>query len=118
MKPCSKCGIPHQRYRDRAKTKLASYCFACHAAWMRDNRPPYADLPIDQKNKSRSRSIAGVYFRRGKLPERHCHNCGGVADEKHHDDYKQPLAVKWFCRPCHVSFHHETKIQNVSRETI
>lgn len=33
---CSRCGAVHDRYRDAARTKPASYCGPCAAAYARD----------------------------------------------------------------------------------
>ena len=58
---------------------------------------------------------------RGKLvrPEA-CEECGGTGPEyrdgrssiqAHHDDYNDPLAVRWLCKPCHDEWHkHNTPI--------
>ena len=35
---CARCGAPVDRYRDRGRTKLASYCKKCHAQHMRSVR--------------------------------------------------------------------------------
>jgi hypothetical protein len=41
-------------------------------------------------------------IRRRELQRQPCERCGRKrAVEAHHDDYLQPLAVRWFCRPHH-----------------
>jgi len=100
VKPlCSKCQKQPRRPGQR-------YCVACHAAWMRANRPTYAELPREAKRKSVARSIANVAQRRGKLKRKPCERCGGRA-QKHHDDYSKPLEVRWLCRRHHLEFHQE-----------
>ena len=34
----------------------------------------------------------------------HCEGCGEKA-EKHHENYDEPLVVKWLCRECHLEHH-------------
>ena len=36
-----------------------------------------------------------------------CEDCGveGLRIEAHHDDYSQPLVVRWVCKPCHLVRH-------------
>ena len=95
---CSSCGKPRDRKGQR-------YCRACHAAYVRANRPSYSDLSDEEKYKANSRSIANVYQRRGKIKPQPCEDCGSEFAEKHHDDYAQPLKVRWKCRDCHVAHH-------------
>jgi hypothetical protein len=43
----------------------------------------------------------------GKLARGPCEKCGAsdVKVHAHHDDYGEPLKVRWFCVPCH-RLHH------------
>lgn len=105
---CSKCGAAHSRYRNRYKSKPASYCKACHAKNMRMTRPKHSQLSPEAKAKANCRAMANVYQNRGKLSKMPCENCGDTA-EKHHDDYTKPLLVRWLCRPCHLLEHSKTQ---------
>jgi len=75
-----------------------------HAAYMREWRKSHP-MTDDQRRKDRIRSRAGNAKRRGVIVPEPCQNCGGAADEMHHVDYSKPLAVVWYCRPCHVDLH-------------
>lgn len=98
---CSACRSPQDRPGQR-------YCRACHARYMRGWRPAYSELTPIERLKSRARSYANVYQRRGRLKPRPCTDCGGKA-EKHHDDYAKPLSVAWLCRKCHLALHRRLK---------
>jgi RNA polymerase-binding transcription factor DksA len=43
-------------------------------------------------------------LRRGDLTRGPCEVCGEKA-EAHHDDYSQPLVVRWLCRQHHAEHH-------------
>lgn len=43
--------------------------------------------------------------RSGRLQRQPCEVCGSEEVEAHHDDYSQPLAVRWLCREHHRMQH-------------
>jgi len=43
----------------------------------------------------------------GILTPEPCEVCGDKNVLAHHDDYKEPLKVRWLCRKHHVSHHRE-----------
>jgi len=47
--------------------------------------------------------------RSGKLEKHPCEICGDENSEAHHDDYSQPLEVRWFCRKHHNELHRKVK---------
>jgi hypothetical protein len=98
---CRRCGGPRDRVRRGWARKWAT-CKACHAAYMRLNRPSHSELTDEQRLKANARSYANVYRRKGKLIPQRCEVCGSHKVEMHHDDYGKPLNVRWFCRSHHV----------------
>lgn len=44
-----------------------------------------------------------------KLFRQPCELCGCERTQAHHDDYGQPLAVRWLCIPHHREFHAKAK---------
>ena len=98
MANCSKCGKEHGRN--------GRYCLDCHNAYMREWRKTHFLNPL-QKIKDTCRHIANVYQARGKLIKQPCEVCGDPNSEKHHDDYAQPLTVRWFCNLHHRLFHKQ-----------
>lgn len=69
------------------------------ANWRRANPERYrAHLAVQRALKS------------GALLKKPCEVCGavegdGVLIDAHHDDYSQPLAVRWLCRQHHIRLH-------------
>ena len=49
--------------------------------------------------------------RSGKLIRQPCENCGKAPAEAHHDDYGQPLVVRWLCYACHSRHHRAPLVQ-------
>ena len=62
-------------------------------------------LNPEQRQKHYCRDYARVYRRRGKLERQPCQVCGNQNSQMHHDNYQEPLQVKWLCREHHLEFH-------------
>jgi RNA polymerase subunit RPABC4/transcription elongation factor Spt4 len=91
-KLCSKCkGIRKTNNR---------YCRACHRKYMRKWRETHF-LSEESQKKANCRTYANTYLRRGRLVRQVCEICGNVKVEMHHEDYTQPLKVRWFCKKHH-----------------
>jgi hypothetical protein len=43
---------------------------------------------------------------RGILVRQPCEVCGNERSDAHHEDYHQPLRVRWLCRQHHMGTHH------------
>lgn len=81
------------------------YCKACHAAYMREWRK---DHPLTGQARLRhnARKYAHTYKSRGHITPKPCEVCGTKQGlEMHHDDYRKPLLVRWFCREHHLAHH-------------
>lgn len=99
-KPCSQCGGPRE-------TESHPYCRSCFAAYSREHRMKHSELSDEQRFKANARARANVAQLRGRIAKLPCEKCGSPESEKHHDDYSQPLDVRWLCRACHL-LEHET----------
>lgn len=42
----------------------------------------------------------------GQLEKRACEVCGVASVDAHHDQYEEPLLVRWLCRLHHTRLHH------------
>ena len=49
-------------------------------------------------------SAANRALQRGEIDRAGCETCG-EAGQMHHDDYDQPLVVRWLCRQHHADWH-------------
>jgi hypothetical protein len=58
------------------------------------------------RKKMNARSYLHTYMKRGKIIKGPCEECGSTVNvHGHHEDYDQPLFVKWLCKPCHIAHH-------------
>jgi hypothetical protein len=81
---------------------------------MRTHRPRYSELTPEQLRKARARSLAKHALRRGILVRQPCEVCGSKRVEKHHDDYDQPLSVRWFCFRHHRDLHRSEAMKEAA----
>jgi hypothetical protein len=64
------------------------------ANWRRANAEKYrAHLAVQRALKT------------DELVKQGCEVCGDPAVDAHHDDYSEPLAVRWLCRQHHTRLH-------------
>jgi hypothetical protein len=94
---CYRCGEPKERVSE-------SYCRACSALRLRQWRKAHPLTP-EQRRRHNARTLARVYWLRGKLRQKPCRHCGDANSQRHHPDYSRPLFVIWLCRPCHLKLH-------------
>lgn len=65
------------------------------ANWRRQNSEKYlAHLTVQRALKS------------GELIRQGCEVCGNPQTDAHHDDYGDPLTVRWLCRQHHTRLHN------------
>lgn len=73
--------------------------------------PPVAsseECPVKNRHLAKAARVAVTQARkRGSLvPASACSQCGSVGRmHAHHDDYAEPLAVRWLCCRCHRRYH-------------
>ena len=67
---------------------------------------------MTKKEKQRTRELTYQAINRGELVEKdECERCGIKRYRLliHHDDYSDPLNVRWLCAPCHQFVHMEMR---------
>lgn len=83
-----------QRWYHKNKDRWAVY------AKCRDAKHPMARTVRCQIN---NRVISGTIKRQP------CEICGAAMADGHHDDYNEPLDVRWLCRSCHMCLHADIR---------
>lgn len=51
----------------------------------------------------------------GHMQRQPCEVCGDLNSEAHHDDYDQPLVVRWLCKKHHEEHHHPGKTITINK---
>jgi hypothetical protein len=73
--------------------------------WLSANRDKKAAIDKAQRERHvdrfKSRDIMKHALRDGKIIRGICEVCGDPKTEGHHDDYSQPLRVRWLCKKHH-----------------
>jgi hypothetical protein len=59
---------------------------------------------IKRPGRYRCATAVSNAVRDGRLIKQPCEQCGKPA-QAHHDDYRQPLKVRWLCRKHHLEHH-------------
>lgn len=65
----------------------------------------YRSSDDEHAHRHRVRAKVSKAVKTGKLTRLPCEVCGASKTEAHHDDYSQPLNVRWLC-PSHHREHH------------
>ena len=122
-KICSKC---HKVFDETienfppskvSKSGLNSWCRACKGKndiiYSRKYRKEHKET-IARKLKEylkrypkryKAMNLANKAIRKGELKRKPCEVCGALKVHAHHEDYSQPLNVKWLCPKHHKELH-------------
>jgi hypothetical protein len=67
----------------------------------------FAQIRWNHQNREARRAhvLVAAALKAGTLKKGHCEVCRSLRTEAHHDDYSQPLVVRWFCRGDHRRYH-------------
>lgn len=131
MKTCSRCKQtkPLEDFCRDAKAKDGKhyYCRPCNRSAVRGHHKAYPDKRTDRSRrydrrnpeKHRAHIILNTAITAGKVVRPGaCSACAvSCKPEAHHDDYTQPLVVRWLCKTCHVQ-HHEQERARTGRSYV
>lgn len=118
---CPECGI-------RPKQKYHGYCRRCankkHALWIRSKGGQWAyAIARGNHHKMVARRYVMTMLQRGHITREPCEVCGKLKVQAHHDDYSNPLDIRWLCREHHVALERwirmkRKKLLTVSQGTV
>lgn len=93
------------RHREKAKRMRSEGKFASPEATKRGKKA------WEARNKHKRYAQGKVAFavRKGTLIRKPCEKCGSLDSEAHHDDYSNPLDVRWLCDTHHKDHHVEMR---------
>lgn len=116
---CQKTNLPIHKHHKGASGVQYYWCRPCSAEVSRIYRTTkrgkkvWAAIGKSQYQKYRKKALARQKvqwaIKQGVLKKpKKCQDCGRVKKlDGHHSDYKFPLKVKFWCRPCHIGFHRK-----------
>jgi hypothetical protein len=55
--------------------------------------------------KKKAHSVIWRAIKKGRIAKQPCSICGEINTHAHHDDYNQPLNIRWLCKAHHVAWH-------------
>ena len=89
---CRECSLPKHYHRRKTAGRTA------HRRWKR---------LWQARNPDKARAHKAVFeaIKAGLLVRGLCERCGGEGTHAHHEDYTQPLQVRWLCLPHHREVH-------------
>jgi hypothetical protein len=122
---CGHCGAGFQALAFLVRTKETVYCSskcvtesaiasgrfkgANNPRWMggvsNDNMRYRTRQKERWPERERARRMVQDALRSGRLVRQSCEVCGDSDAHGHHDDYDQPLDVRWLCRVHHDEHH-------------
>ncbi len=126
--PACKESKPHTEFSKQLARKdgLQYTCKACANEHAREwsSRPEVQERKRDYVSaryhaesvfrwKYLARNAAGHAVKSGRLVRLSCEVCGAGSAEIHHDDYDQPLSVRFFCAPHHRA-HHKSENDSIT----
>lgn len=105
--PCSR--RRNREYVARNRERFNAY----NKQWRQENRDRFRlwDRAYRQRDKERTKQRARDRVlravRSGRLARGLCEVCGAAETQAHHDDYSQPLVVRWRCQEHHAQLHRD-----------
>lgn len=91
--------------------RLSSQCKQCCALRARGRTYRWPKNRRNEKSgnqeRRKVRRQAGIAVQHGTILRGPCGICNASRAEMHHDNYDNPLDVRWLCRSCHARLHRK-----------
>ena len=95
------------------KRKKRHFCsMKCYSAFRTEKLPKEEQHRFgtgfsseEQQKRKKCRSVTNKAIRKKELLRLSCEICGSLNSEAHHDNYNEPLNVKWLCFKHHREYH-------------
>lgn len=129
-----KCGVGFMAKPFEVKRGRGIYCsLSCAASVAATNRDqrgeknpnwrsgstPYREAKRVYRARHPQKAAAHMKVRdavsAGLLAAQPCEGCGDQKVHAHHDDYAQPLVVRWLCKRCHEAHHVAMRAAGIER---
>lgn len=75
-----------------------------HRAEVNERRRTYKKRKTDYAGNKLNYAV-----RTGEIKRRPCEVCGATEAEAHHDNYNNPLEIRWLCKAHHSEWHRKNK---------
>ena len=101
---CKSCRKSYQsayRKTEKGRARDARYNSSLKA---RENYKKYKDKHPKIKT---AHQVIKNEIRSGRLLKQSCESCGAKVAQCHHDNYDNPLDIRWLCDSCHRVWHKE-----------
>lgn len=124
IRNCIKCGATFNAQRSNVAAGNGNFCsHNCSSSYCLkgENHGMWKGDTVSKA--ARAQGIVRNAVRYGRLVATDCELCGASMYlnriEAHHDDYNEPLKVRWLCIPCHRSVRYmTTEYNNVLQEIV
>jgi ribosomal protein S27AE len=63
---------------------------------------------VENKHKEAAHQKVQSAIKNGSIQKGPCESCSKRSAVAHHDDYSDPLVVRWLCSSCHKKLHLST----------
>lgn len=105
-----------RRYRDKNRERIN----AKNREWEKNNpeKVKANRVAAYERNKEKYKwhgkitATVNYALKCGKIAKTPCEICGEERAFAHHDDYGEPLKVRWLCRKCHEEWHKNNTPKN------